>query len=225
VSRIIPAAATAALVLTSAAPAAFIGATAIDVSASLGTPAGLRTWRLFANFDDPADQLLAVGGLAGRQPIVFSSTSPLVNEGGAFAGLSAEDLAGFPVSAAWDSYVTIGDTELAGNETWLTPGFAGGDGVESVVEGTSWSEDDGGWFDSYPSMGPTGGSALLAQFTFADAPLEFTLSGLAFWFEGGVHDEQMQAPFVVSVQVVPAPGTLAALAAAALVGARHRRRR
>jgi hypothetical protein len=93
------------------------------------------------------------------------------------------------------------------------------------VQGTSWSESDGGWFDSYPSMGPTGGAALIAQFTFADAPLEFTLSGLAFWFEGGNHDAQMQAPFVVSVQVVPAPGAIAVGAAATLIIATRRRRR
>ena len=137
----------------------------------VGTPLGYQTWRAVARFTDPTDQVLSVHAESGGTVLEFHTNDPagLKNlDGGPCAGLHAEDFANDPLCSAWDSYVTIGHTQMAGNDTDTSPGFLGG-GLINVIQGTDWIEsDDDGWYDGNPGQPMLAGDDLevvIAQFT------------------------------------------------------------
>ena len=146
------------------------------------TPAGWTTWRAIARFTDPTDFVLSVEG-SFQHPLEFWTDDPqgLRNlDAGEFgAGTAMEDIALAPLSPAWDSYLSIGATGFAANETQITPAFLGG-GPGNVVAGGAFVALDGGWFDSDPNSpelaGPTLG-VVLAQFTVKDG-FDVHLSGI-----------------------------------------------
>ena len=181
--------------------------------------AGVNTWRVSIEFSSPSDQLLAISGNADVSPLFFNSLlgDVLRNTAGPFAGFTFEDTP-FPGIEVWDSWVTIGTDVPAESDAEFTPGFLGGSGVESVINGTSFSQaDDGGWFDSDPGTPEIGGSVLIAQFTVG----AFELGGTATWDAGD--GEVMHSPFFAYGFDSPAPGTTVLLGLAA-VGVRRRRR-
>ncbi|MCP3906211.1 MAG: hypothetical protein GY715_21510 [Planctomycetes bacterium] len=139
---------------------------------------GLDTWRLYADFTNPTD-LLAVFANAG-QPVEFSSSAPLFNDGGVNAGLMAEDLAQLPAGGPRDSWVTIGYETAAGNTTQYNPGFAGSNGVDAVIVGTAWSDAAGGWSNANLVIPVTGTHLLIAQFTFP-SDTAWSLAGGVTW--------------------------------------------
>jgi MYXO-CTERM domain-containing protein len=202
------------LLLTAPASADFVNVHVVNL-ADVGGDA--PTYRVVASFDNPADAVLGVGAIAGIGALSFTSTSPLVNAGGPFAGLKGEDFAQQPLSAAWDSYVTIGASGSPGNDTNYSPGFAGSDGINRIIEGSSFSETNGGWYDSNPGTQEAGGEVLLAQFTLDGT---FELSGVLSWKAAGQPPTEFNNEFF---SVTPAPGALAFLGLAALAGARRRR--
>ena len=175
----------ACLFLATPTPADLLEVVARDVSSTLGTPDGLRTWRFSAVFSDPTNQVIAVAADPDVfAPIVFSTTDPrgLRNDGGVFAGLKAEDFAQFPMSAAWDSWVTIGADSFS--DTDYSPLFLHNDGVNAFIVGAEWSEFEGGWFDSEPGTAETGLEVLLAQFTVGES-FSVELSGNVVYVPGG----------------------------------------
>jgi len=180
---------------------------------------GSDTYRVFVNFDAPDDALLAVGGLPSVGGLSFSSTGALVNSS-LFGGLQDEDKpqpAG--ISDAWDSWLSVGDPST--QNTSFSPGFAGGDGVSSVVNGSSFSETDGGYFDSDPTSVEGGVGALaIAQFTISGGG-DFTYSAVASWRDDTLPGGEFFNS-VFSVTTVPAPGALALLGLAGFAGRRRR---
>ena len=175
---------------------------------------GVNTWRVYANFDSPTDTLLAISGNDTVAPLVFTSLDgdALVNSS-PLGGLIQEDIP-FPISDAWDSWVTIGDT--ATQNTAFSPGFLGGDGLRSVINGTSFTQlDNGGYFDQNPGTPEQGGSILIAQFTVAN----FSYGGTADWQAAGAG--VVNSEFFVTTGV-PAPGALALLGLAGFAARRRR---
>lgn len=164
-----------------AAPAAagLVGAS-VENLGDLG--GGTTTWRIYLDFDHPADQLLAVSANASVSPLVFVGSEAMVNEAGPFNGLDFEDKPSL-FAAAWDSWVTIGNDSATGNDTAFSPGFLGGGGGLSVINGNSFSQaDQGGWFDQNPGTpNASGGHVLIMQVTVGS----FVLRGTAEYTTGG----------------------------------------
>ena len=107
--------------------------------------------------------------------------------------------------------MTIGG-DLPGNgdaDVVFSPGFAGGDGVQSAVKGTSFSEANGGYLDSdsitTPVTPDANGEILIAQFSLPNDTTFACYSGLAnFRSPGDPPGGFMSAPFSLCV-VGPAP--------------------
>ncbi|MEE9131055.1 MAG: hypothetical protein V3T84_13635, partial [Phycisphaerales bacterium] len=133
-----------------------------------------------------------------------------------FAGLKEEDFAAFPISEAYDSWVTVGATELAGNQTDYS-GF-GSDGIHAVIVGNSFKS--GLVFDSNPGSPVLGPEVVLAQFTLPDNN-GFHLEGVILWNPPGAGPGFIVSPFMVDN--IPAPGGLALLGLIGLAGPRRRR--
>ena len=137
-----------------------------------------------------ANFVLAWGGLPGKGKLIFY-TGPsegngpdLLNAGGPFAGLKAEDFAAFSISFEWDSWVTVGTTVWVGNQTNYTQGFIGSNGVDAVVVGNAFSsseQEEGLVFDSDPTSPILGPDVVLAQFTIP-VGVGFHLEGVVVWF-------------------------------------------
>ncbi|MEE8155434.1 MAG: PEP-CTERM sorting domain-containing protein [Phycisphaerales bacterium] len=198
----------------------FLGATIEEID--LGAPEGFVTYRVVAHFGGN-DLMLAWGAIPGVAELHFWTGNDvnLLNAGGAFAGLKQEDFAAFPVSEAYDSWVTVGVTEIGGNNTDYSPGFAGSDGVNAVIVGNAFDETDGLVFNGNPKNPWFGPDVVMAQFTLAEGN-GFHLEGMVGWALGaGAGFES--TPFVVDN--IPAPGAMALLGLAGLAGARRRRRR
>ena len=207
--------AASAFAVAGLAHADYVGASIVNLG-DLGS--GANTYQVVIEFDSMDDQLIAVGGLPTVGPLSFQSSSPLMNEAGGVNGLSFEDTP-FPGAAAWDSWLTV-DGDTPGGDTQFSPGFAGGDGVASVVNGTSFSETDGGYFDSNPATVTGGtGTHVIAQFTLMG---DFTYSGVVNWTDDTLPGGQFNST-AFSVTTVPAPGALALLGLAGLAAGRRRR--
>jgi hypothetical protein len=197
------------------ASAAFTGASFVEGPSS----AGNQTWRIYMNYNNPADQQLAISGNPNVAPLLFSASAAIVNNGGAFAGLKQEDFAGQPLSGPFDTYIGIGTSAFAGNDSNYSPGFLNNNGVTRVIQGSSFSEDNEGWFDGNPGT-PEFGPVLVMQLTLP-AGSTWTLSGTTDYnAAGGV----LTSEFFQVSNIVPTPGALALLGVAGLMGARRRRK-
>ena len=134
-----------------------------------GPLSGQTTWRVYANFDDPATQLVAVYGLQDTA-LTISSTSSFYQD--ALGGPTASSVNGllfenFPL-LEFDSWVTIGSEDVSGSVDFIGVDFnpfeAGGDlVVDNSVGGT--------WY-ILPDLEPTAfpddlGRVLIGQFTTA----------------------------------------------------------
>ena len=133
--------------------------------------AGMRTFRVYANFDNPNDQLTAVFAQAGH-PLSISSSSGFYQNpaGGAFANQINPLLIGLDPTLAFDSWLTIGGEDQAVN--LLTVGTtapansfeAGGAFAVNNALGASWFVLP----DLEPAAFPDAeGRVLIAQLTTA----------------------------------------------------------
>ena len=208
-----------AFMLAGAASAGFTGITGMDMD--INPDPGVKTVQLFANFDNPLDQLLAVGGIPGLMPVVDDSTHPLINDDGPFAGTKAADLPGAPISGIFDSWVSINQLTFADGDTDYSPDFTGVPTADQAILGMHWEEDDGGWFDSDPGTPEQGLSMIIAQFSIQEGA-NGTLSGLVNWIAAGGGPGFESSDFLVTW--IPAPGALALLGVAGVAGSRRRRR-
>lgn len=193
------AAAVLALGLASAAPADFTGFSVLDVSTEVGTPIGLRTWRVVVHFDDPADRVLGVGSGPDGFPMRIATDDPLGfrNEAGPFAGLPEDDFPNVPLGRAWDSWVALGGDTLETGNALLSPGFAGG--AIPAISGTEIVETNGGWLSADPSATVGSDPVIIGQFTIDEgSTLEFDAS--VAWSDPDVG--------LVQVRITNCPGAL-----------------
>jgi len=180
---------------------------------------------VYAVFDRPGeDAMVAVAGTPKNPLLVVVENGTFYNS--AFGNDNAPNSAFFPPfpELEFDTFVTIGKKTSDGDTLIITPGFPIG------ITGSIFTTNASGWavtpdavqgnpFDPANSF-PGNGQVLIAQFTTANGTeihgtllLQFTSNGV-----GGV-----QA--VVGFTSIPAPGALALLGAAGMVGLRRRRRR
>ena len=177
---------------------------------------GLTTWRLYANFDDPADGVLAVNG-SSAGAMWMESEDGMFHNDGTFDSLTApEDYTGSPFffwANQWDTYVTIDTDTSDGDATALSPGF---DGEVGGLVGDFYTEN-AAWYvtpDDAPQGLADGGKVLLAQLVVAEGLNVKGQLNLLF-YDGS---EAMGLTF----DSIPAPGALALLGLAGLVSRRRR---
>ena len=196
---------------------AFTMSAQADVSASIvnlgDVGAGGNTYQVFVNLD-AAETLLAVGGNAAVSSLIFDASGDLIQNQLIPGALGDSPTTG--IVQAGDSWVTIGDP--SSHNTAFSPGFAGGDGVASVINGSYFEHlDNGGYFDQNPGTAEMG-SVLIAQFTLAEGDT-FSYQGTASYNDAG--GTLTSAAFAVTT--VPTPGALALLGLAGLASRRRRR--
>ncbi|MEE8154965.1 MAG: hypothetical protein V3T53_08455 [Phycisphaerales bacterium] len=172
----------------------------IDVTyeqVDMGAPECFRTFRVMAHFHG-MDTMLAWGAIPGEGELDFFTYTGvnLLNGDGALDGLKFGDFAGFS-NVEYDSWVTVGATDLAGNATDYSPGFIGSNGIDAAIVGNSFDETDGLVFNSNPKNPWFGPDVVMAQFTLPVGNL-FHLGGVVKWRPaggGGVNVDE----FVVGV--------------------------
>ena len=208
-----------AIALAGAANADFTGVELVEVGEILP---GTTTYRIFAVSDNPTDRLLAVNGdfngFGEAGVLRFMSTADLVQDAGPFNGTAFGDRPNLFDANGADSWVSIGINAAGnGSDTAFSPGFLGGDGSGSVINGSMFEQlNNGGYFDQNPST-VEGDGAIIAQFTLPTGA-EWSYQGvLSFATDAG-------GPFGTTFSVVvPAPGAVALLGLAGLAGTRRRR--
>ena len=133
--------------------------------------AGMRTFRVYANFDNPNDQLTAVFAQDGNPMSIASSSSFYQNPaGGAFANQINPLLIGLDPTLAFDSWLTIGGVDQ--DVDLLTVGTTAP--ANSFESGGAFAVDNAlgaSWFvlpDQEPLAFPDAqGRVLIAQLTTA----------------------------------------------------------
>ncbi len=153
----------------------------------------------------------------------------LLNAGGEFDGLKAEDFPGYPFSEMYDSWITFGNTEWVRNGPDYPKGFIGSDGIHAAVVGNSFHDDDGLIFNGDPKNPWNGPDVVMAQFTIPGVPggLPGDPGHNGFHFEGVVGWADAEAGFNVGTfvvdNIIPAPGAFVLVGLAGLVNIRRRR--
>ncbi|MCH8824480.1 MAG: hypothetical protein IH984_13350 [Planctomycetes bacterium] len=204
-------------------------------------PDGLHTtFQLYASFNNAGDQIAAVSGKPGPDVNIIafwtfdSSEDPgsggdLYNQE-LYDGLPFNDFPSAPGLGGelWDTYVTIGQTTFPSN-TLFTPNFLCCDYPPNImlIYGSQFYSGDGAWFffGAPPVVGDLPDAVkgnetfdiVIAQFT-VDAGSNVHLSGNIAWLDA--LSGSSNTPFEVNT---PAPGALALLGLAGLVGIRRRR--
>ena len=209
------------LAMAGGASAAFTNITAtvtsdIDIGGTL-----YDNFQIFVNYDNPADQTIALGGTPNNQQVLNSG-------GGGFwqQTLFGTDTAYNPAfvmfdpNLIYDSYVTIGTVTSADGmapqfQSWNSTDFNTADSATTT---------NGGWFltpDDPETI--SGGSSIVASFTVAAGNTVSGNFGQLQTVEDGVSMTRGGADTAFSFTRVPAPGTLALLGLAGLAGTRRRR--
>ncbi|MEE9130665.1 MAG: hypothetical protein V3T84_11655 [Phycisphaerales bacterium] len=194
------------LALAVSASAQFTGATIEEID--LGAPEGFVTYRVVAHFAGK-DLLLAWGGMAGEGPLDFFTGNgvELLNAGGKYSGLKAEDFPAFPIAEAYDSWVSLASTIDNVDDGTYDDGFLGSDGVHAVIVGSSFHEEDGLVYSADPIKQAHGPEVVLAQFTLAEGN-GFHLAGNVAWSPQGAGPGFNVSPFVVDNIPGPCPWDL-----------------
>jgi hypothetical protein len=230
-----------AMILSSAANAAFTGLSissashvigAADPGAGLFAGQTISTYQVYAVFNNAGDALTSVFGNDSAAPIngtpmtIETRNSTNTGAGGnffnnAFGGNSAPNPALFAVSPSlqWDTYLTIGvEPGTTPDNTGYSPGFP------SPFNGTS-NNINIAWFNAVADANTTAGAdlkVLLGQFSVANGENVRGTFGLTYRAAGAGADTTVQNN-TFSTFAVPAPGALALLGLAGVVGSRRRR--
>jgi uncharacterized protein (TIGR03382 family) len=236
-----------ALILSGESQAAYLGL-GVTLHTSVTISGVARSvYRVYAVFDDANNTMTAVGGspalgvatikslmadgvTAGTNFFNFGggNSAPLTSYGAFLAGPNAE----------WDTFATIGvakdDVNTSADDVGLTPGFP------PFIPGNVWTSNNAAWFTAGPQQqgkagnglsatfnnggsSVTGMGVLIAQLTvnsgqevagtvFVNGDLGGPLAGAIFQFTNQTFSS-----------IIPAPGALALLGLAGLVGTRRRR--
>ena len=211
----------APLILTAGASAAFVGIKAVGKENAFG----IIVVNVYAEYDRPGDLFSHAGGTVDA-PLLIQVLGGGTFYNHSFGGdiaPSANLVVAFP-SLAYDTFVTIGlkvNSNAFPDALLITPGFPTGiTGTQLFTNESGWAvtPDDAQGDPFNPDYVAGNGQVLIAQFATADGT---GFSGTML--VGGVSNGVAQ-DFVVSFfYVVPAPGALALLGAAGLVGASRRR--
>ena len=167
------------------------------------------------------DQLLAVNGDSDISPLIFDSTTPLV-QNNLFEGNSPFDDFPGPGDKGGDSWVVLGSPDT--HNTRFSPGFLGQQGMESVILGKHFEQlDNGGYFDSNPGTEELPDENMeiqIAQFSIdlGEGGEHFSYQGTASFNLGG--GELTGRAFQV---LLPSPSALALFGLAAVASRRRRR--
>jgi len=220
-----------AMILSTAANAAFTGLSVVGANHTIGAAdpgalapflgANVTTYQIFANFSLAGDQLTSVFGNAGSPMTIHISAGGFFNN--AFGGNIAPNPALFAVSPslAWDTYVSIGyEPGVAADPTGLSPGFP-----PALFLGGVSGEINAAWFNAVSDANTVAGADLrvmIGQFTVLagtsiDGSVGLTYRPPQATQDTTVNNATFQSP------PIPAPGVLALLGLAGLVGSRRRR--
>ena len=226
-----------AMILSSAANAAFTGIsfTSAPHAVLAGDPGGggaqlITTYQIFADFSNAGDTLTSVYGNPAATPGTPLSIEPRnaldTGPGGSFfnntfGGNSGPNAALFGVSPslAWDTYVSIGfePGDAGADPTQFSPGFPAALFTTGVTNQTNMS-----WFNPVITAGLNQGThILIGQFSVAAGNNVRGTFGLTFRPSGATSDTFVQN--VTFNTLIPAPGALALLGLAGVVGSRRRR--
>jgi hypothetical protein len=203
------------LLLGSAAQAAFTGL-AVE---SKDNTFGIFNCNVYACFDDPLDRGYAVAGTPGN-PLNIEVTDGTFYQNAFNVAPTAPAMAFFPSfpSLEFDTFVSIGTKVAEGGVVSLSPGFTNASFGPSSLTGTNI-----GWFvtpvDAL-AVPDADGKVFLGSFSTQDGT-QIVGSLLLQWDDANGTTSQTVATFD---HQVPAPGALALLGMAGLMGARRRRR-
>ena len=211
----------APLIMTTASSAGFVR---IETTQKVND-FNLLVVNVYAVFDRPGeDVMFAVAGTPNSPLLVQVEGGVFYNHDFGNDQAPNPALFGFAPELEFDTFVTIGKKNSTGDTTLITPGFP-----LDGISGSVFATDASGWvvtpgnvqanpFDPANSF-PGDGRILIAQFSTADGNeihgtflLSFVSNGVSGQFFGGWTS-------------IPAPGALALLGAAGMVGLRRRRRR
>ena len=203
-------------------------------------PDGLHTtFQLYASFSNAFDEITAVSGRPGQDVNTLAfwtfDSSGIPGSGGDLYNQElfyGDQLNDFPSTALggerYDTYVTIGATDFPHN-TLFTPDFLCCDYPPwaMLIFGSQFYTSDGAWFffGAPPLVGDLPDAVkgnetfdiVIAQFT-VDAGSDVHLSGNIAWLSA--LSGFSETPFSITT---PAPGALALLGLAGLVGIRRSR--
>ena len=210
------------LFFAGAANAAYTGLYTEEYTSGYAAPDNSITFRLYATFDNAMDQVTGMGGTAQEpwtmvtEPGITFYNAP--SGGGHWAHDAFFD--DFVDFLHYDSYWTIGtDDSSAGAPLGIA--FPG---VQPTWDDTTWLADDGGVYRTPddPLSFPVDGMVLLGQFTFITAPGAQDVYAYGAVKLNGVSDGEALSLYEEFAVPVPAPGALALLGLAGLVGRRRR---
>ena len=215
------------LMLAGVANAAYMGLYSEEyTNAAYEAPAGTITYRLYATFDNEMDQLVGMGG-SEEQPWYLHTNTEFYNDlvfGDFWAHNGALDAAFQYLH--YDSYWTIGTDDSAAGAA-LGIAFPG---EQPIWDETHWFADDGGVYrppDDPLSFGVWNAdlelyTVMMGQFTFIPDAGPDTLYAQGAVKMNMVSDGEQLNIYKEFTIPVPAPGALALLGLAGLIGRRRR---
>jgi uncharacterized protein (TIGR03382 family) len=171
----------------------------------------LVTYRFYAEFSgEPGDGVVAVFGSQSQGPLTWQSASGVFVNASILDSLTApQDNTPDTWENQWDTYVTIGVTDAAGDQTQLTPGF---DAEVGSLAGNFWTQNAAYFItpDQEQGLPDADNRVLIGQLTLnaGDTLVSFGL---------GIQDYNAVQYYI------PGPGALALLGLAGLAGTRRRR--
>ena len=190
--------------IASSANAAFTGFTVQN----MGTIGGRSVYQVYANFNAPTDILLN----ALKHNVTSGTMNALHNDFG--GGIWNPSLTILPDQVANDSFVTVSGLTGVNSQTNLDPSF--GTGLGGAIP------TNAGWFNSNPSSNIVVGSSLTIM--IMQVALATGSAGYSASLEIGYKESPSatQPLFGSGTYTIPAPGALALLGAAGLMGRRRR---
>jgi len=199
------------LILASTASADFTGMQYETVENGM---AGLTTWRIYAGVD-AGGAVFAIYGDDSNTLSVSSDNGFYQNAVGGYSAPNAA-LFGFFPSLEFDSFVTIGLLDDAGN-AMLDIGIVWDD----FLGGGNISTDNGTWFatPADAQVNEVNGRVLVGQFTVGDSDHVFGSMN----FQGKNADGSNWTSAGVLFDTAPAPGALALLGLAGIAARRRRK--
>ncbi len=216
----------APLILTASASAGFVGLKAVQKKEALAF--GLFVCNVYATFDRPNDEMVAVAGTNFQPLNIFVKNGVFYQhpQGQPLTAPALQFLPGNPPTLAYDTFITIGtkvnDLFTTLDDVSTTPGVA-------FLPG-SLSSTSASWFiiPSGPGHGGLGapnanGQVLIGQFTIVKGTGATGVAGtmLLQFTSNGVPGMQAYVEFD---HQIPGPGALSLLGLGAAAAARRRRR-